>query len=153
MIEKLNLPFPILSDPDRQAAIGPLGFSNPTDERNIAYPGTVIFDTEGNETFRWQSRDFADRIPEDDVLAELRKLGHPPTTQSPPTLGTSEPGPKAMPFDQLGAYFRGARFAAVALGLRHKDAYPAIKEDSKAYVAEMDRYLAAYTDLKERRSA
>lgn len=152
LIQKLSLPFPILSDPDRGEAISPMGYSNATDPRNIALPGTVIIGTDGADAFRWESRDFADRIPEDDVIAALERIGGPATSQEPPTLGPAEPGPKALPFEQMGPYFRGARFAAQALGLRHKDAYPDIKDDSKAYIAEMDRYLAAYNALKESRA-
>ena len=128
-----------------------MGFSNSIDPRNIALPGTVIVGTDGVEAFRWESRDFADRITEDDVLTALARLAAPATSQPAPKLGFAEPGPKAMPLDQMGPYFRGARFAAQALGLRHKDHYPAIKDDSKAYIAEMDRYFAAYKALIESR--
>jgi len=37
-----------------------------------------------------------------------------------------------------------------ALGLRHKDLGEEFKEDAKAYVAEMDRYLEAVRDLRKR---
>ncbi len=144
MIEKLSLPFPILSDPDRSAAIEPYGASHPTDPRNIAFPAVVIVSPAGEETWRWESRDFADRISEDTILDRLAPLDLPPTSQDPPVTVDPVPGAHAMPFAQLGAYLRGARFAAVALGGRH----PAIAADSTDYVAELDRFLGAIKKLK-----
>ncbi len=47
-------------------------------------------------------------------------------------------------------YLRGARFAVQALGFRHRDLGEEFKEDAKAYVAEMDRYLEAVRDLRKR---
>ncbi len=55
-----------------------------------------------------------------------------------------------MPLDGLPFYLRGARFAVQALGLRHKDLGEEFKEDAKAYVAEMDRYLEAVRALRKR---
>ena len=48
-------------------------------------------------------------------------------------------------------YLRGARFAAVAMGLPHGHHDESIKEDSKAYVAEMDRFFEDYQELRRRR--
>ncbi len=152
MIEKLSLPFPMLSDPDRSKAIGPFRLSNPTDERNIAIPALVLLDREGSERWRFVSRDFADRLPEDDVIAAARELGLPPTSQGPPERGDPRPGPRAMPFEGMSFYFRGARFAAQVMGLRHAHLGESVKEDSKAYVAEMDRFNEAIAALKKRRS-
>ena len=137
IIEKLRLPFPLLSDPDRSGAIRPYGLADEKDPRNIARPAVVIVGPDGEERLRNTSRDFADRISEDAVLEALRGLGLPPTTQEPPLLGPSVPGPVAMPFDQLYPYFRGARFAVVAMSRRHPD----IKEDAEVYIAQMDRYM------------
>ncbi len=152
MIEKLSLPFPMLSDPDRSKAIGPLNLSNPTDERNIAIPALVLIDRSGVERWRFVSRDFADRLPEDEVIEAARDLGLPATTQQPPEPGDPVPGPKAMPFEGMSFYFRGARFAAQVMGLRHAHLGDSVKNDSKAYVAEMDRFMAAVAAMKKRRS-
>lgn len=148
MIEKLSLPFPILSDPDRSVAIEPYGVSNPIDHRNIAFPAVVIVSPEGEETWRWVSRDFADRLPEDIILEAVATLALGPTSQDPPTIADPEPGPRTMPLSQLGAYLRGARFAAVALGNRHPD----VSDDTSLYVAEMDRFLEAVRVLKLRQA-
>jgi AhpC/TSA family len=143
MVEKLSLPFPYLSDPDRSQAIGPFGVADEKDERNISRPAMVMVTPEGKEVFRFESRDFADRMPETDVLANVQAFGFPATTQEPPEVGPAEAGPRTLSVRELRVYFRGARFAAQAMGLRHAHFAEEIKIDSKAYVAEMDRYTAA----------
>lgn len=150
MINKLDLPFPLLSDPDRSAAIEPLGVTDPNDPRGIARPAMVLFAPGGEEAWRFVSRDFADRLPEADVLGRIRQEGWPAATQDPPEVGEIAPGEKAMPLDSLPSYLRGARFAALAMGLRHRSLGEEIAEDSKAYVAEMDRFLEAVADLRSR---
>lgn len=143
MIQKLRLPFPLLSDPDRTAVIEPYGLADPKDPRSLALPAMVLIGPDGEERWRFVSRDFADRLPEDEVLEQASTLGLASTTQPPPTLGALRPGPRAMPIEDLHPYFRGARFAALAMGLRHGHYDDSIKNDSKAYVAEMDRYMEA----------
>lgn len=152
MIEKLDIPFPYLSDPDRSKAVGPFDVVDEKDARNIARPAMVLVDTEGEERFRFISRDFADRYPEDKVLEVAAELGLPPATAESMNTGQAEPGPSAMPFEGLWYYLRGARFAAQAMGLRHKDLGESIKEDSKAYVETMDRMLEAIKDYTKRRN-
>ena len=150
MVDKLDLPFPMLSDPDRSLAIEPYGVSDPKDHRSLSRPAMILVNPEGEEVFRFVSRDYADRLPEQDVLDTVRGLGLNSTAQKAPTPGTPEPSPGAMPLDGLPFYLRGARFAALAMGLRHKDLGDAIKEDSKAYVDEMDRYFEAVQELRKR---
>lgn len=151
MVEKLLLPFPLLSDPDRSRMIEPMGVADPKDAREIARPAMILIDPEGSERSRFVSRDYADRLPNDEVLERIRALNLPGTDQPTPDVGPSEPGASAMPFEGLFYYLRGARFAAQAMGLRHKELGEAIKEDSKAYVAEMDEMLEAVKALSERR--
>ena len=150
MVEKLSLPFPLLSDPDRSLIIDPMGVADPNDARDIARPAMILVGTDGSEQWRFVSRDYADRLPNDEVLAQVTELGLPATGQPSPAIGPAEPGAKAMPFDGLFHYLRGARFAAQAMGLRHKDLGETIKDDSKAYVAEMDEMLEAVRELTER---
>jgi hypothetical protein len=152
MVEKLSLPFPYLSDPDRSQAIQPLGVADEKDERKISRPALVMLTPEGKEVFRFESRDFADRMPEEDVLEAVRALGFPPTTQEPPVIGPAEAGPRTLSLRELKVYYRGARFAAQAMGLRHAHFADAIKIDSKAYVAEMDRYTEAIEWLERLKS-
>ena len=151
MIEKLEIPFPYLSDPDRSRAVEPYDVVDHKDARNLARPAMILVDTEGEERFRFVSRDFADRYPEDKVLEVASELGLDPVSAEPMRQGIAEPGPSSMPFAGLWYYLRGARFAALAMGLRHKDLGESIKEDSKAYVETMDRMLDHIKDYTKRR--
>ena len=150
MVEKLLLPFAYLSDPDRTAVIGPYGLADPKDVRNIALPAVVLVTPAAEEAFRFVSRDFAERLPEEKILDQAVNLGLPPTTQARPLTANSQPGPRSLSAEQLRIYYRGARFAALAMGLRHAHFSDEIKNDSKAYVAEMDRYTAAIEQLMSR---
>lgn len=152
MIEKLSLPFPILSDPDRTSVIDPYGVADPKDPRRIARPAMVLIDPDGEERWRFVSRDFADRLPESEVLDRAGELGLAPVQAEAVALGPAEPGPKAMPFDWLMPYFRGARFASLAMGLRHGGLDQSVKDDSKAYVAQMDRFMEVVKALEEARA-
>ena len=148
MVEKLSLPFPYLSDPDRSQAIIPYGVADEKDERRIARPAILVI-TPGHEVgFRFVSRDFADRVPEDDVIASLQQLDLPPTSQEPPEPGEADPRARSLSPSNLKIYFRGARYAAQIMGLRHAHYAEEIKIDSKAYVAEMDRFTAALDWLR-----
>ena len=149
MVAKLSLPFPFLSDPDRSQAIRPYGVADEKDERHIARPAIIVMTTD-KEVFRFVSRDFADRSPEDQVLASIQDLQLPATTQHLPEPGEAEPGLRSLSPSNLKIYFRGARFAAQAMGLRHAHHAEEIKADSKAYVAEMDRFTEALDWLRAR---
>ena len=47
-----------------------------------------------------------------------------------------------MPLETLAPYFRGARFAVVALRRRHSDA-PGLDADAERYIGLVDQYSAA----------
>jgi hypothetical protein len=143
MVEKLSLPFPILSDPDRSKAIFPFDVADEKDDRLISRPAMIVVTPDWQEAFRFVSRDFAERMPEAEVVAAVQQMRLSPTTQDPPLIGPAEPGPRSLPPSSLRIYYRGARFAAQAMGLRHGHHAEEIKEDSKAYVAEMDRFTEA----------
>lgn len=136
MVEKLNLPFPMLSDPDRSLSVGPYDLMNTTDPRNLAIPATVLIGPDGEEVLRIVSRDFADRPMEDEAIETLKALGLDPVTQAPPTPGTPEPGERAMPFADMRTYFRGAKFGATAMGLR-----TGAKDEAKKFSDLMDHYM------------
>lgn len=150
MVSKLGLPFPILSDPDRSVMIEPYGVADAKDDRDLARPATVLMGPGGEEVWRFVSRDFADRLPEDEVLETVRDMGWLPVSQEPPEPGDPRPGPRAMSIEALTPYFRGARFAALAMGLRHRPLGEEIADDSKAYVAQMDRFIGEVAELRER---
>jgi hypothetical protein len=152
MIEKLGLTFPILADPDRDRAVTPLGFADEKDPRQISRPGTLIVTPDGEIAHRTVGRDFADRPHEDDLLGALAELGLEPTTQDPPEVGEPEPGEKAMSFDALFPYYRGARFAVLALRGRHRELGEEFRDDAKAYMEMVDRYLEAMSAVGERKA-
>ena len=136
MVEKLNLVFPMLSDPERDLAIGPYDLMNTLDPRKLAIPATVLVGPGGEEVSRSVSRDYADRPFEDAALRSLHELGLDPVTQPLPTPGVPEPGRAAMPFGDLRVYFRGAKFGSKAMGLRTG----AIDEASRFGIL-MDHYM------------
>lgn len=142
MVEKLNLPYPMLSDPDRKLAIEPYDLMNNADPRNLAIPATIVIDPAGEEVLRLVSRDFADRPFEDEALQVLRDLGLDPVSQPAPNPGSSEPGPRAMPFGELRTYFRGAKFGAKALGLRS-----GATDEATAFGELMDHYMEDITTM------
>ena len=137
MIEKLRLPFPLLSDPDRELAIRPYGVVDEKDARNISLPAMVLVTPEGEEAWRFVSRDYADRYAEDGLLDVLVEADLQPAEAEPFDVGPARAGPRAMPSEQLYTYFRGARFAAIALARRH----PEIQDEVDHYVAQVDRYI------------
>jgi len=153
MVDKLSLPFPYLSDPDRSEAILPYGLADEKDDRMLSLPALVALTPDREEVFRFVSRDFAERLPEDEVVAAMQRLNLSPTTQDMPRLGTIEAGPRSLSLPSLRTYLRGARFAALAMGLRHGHHAQEIKEDSKAYVAEMDRFTEALDWLAEQQGS
>ena len=139
MVEKLMLPFPLLSDPDRSLAIGPYGVADPKDPRTIARPATVVVGPDRTEIYRSVGDDFADRPFASDVLETVQGLDLVATTQPAPNSGPAAPGPNAFPFEQMLPYYRGARFAAIAMGMR----FPEAKESANAYVRQLDEYTEA----------
>ena len=144
MVEKLDLPFPLLSDPDGEGAIKPYGVWS--EKRRIARPAVVVITPDGLEAARMESSDFADRPPEQEIVDAVRRLGLPPTAQPPPVRGRSEPGPRAMSLAALGPYYRGAKFAAEALALR----VPEVREQADRLIEEVERYGEATRELRRR---
>ena len=145
MIAKLRLPFALLSDPGGDRLLKVVGAWNPDARGGIGRPAAFVVDPDGRERFRQRGRDFADRISEDDLLAEAKALGLPATTQPPLTMVLPQPGDDAMPLHALLPYCRGAKFAAKAMGMRH----PQASEESHRYVAQMERYMAAIRAWRE----
>lgn len=152
VMEKLALPFPILSDVERTQAVEPLGFSDEKDPRQISRAGVVIVAPTGEEAFRHSGRDFADRPDEDLLLDALSELTLEETTQEAPARGEPEPGEKAMPYEGIPFYLRGAKFAALALRARFRDLGDPFTEETKLYVQMVERYIDALTAVEERRA-
>jgi hypothetical protein len=146
MVEKLHLPFALLSDPGGKDVLQALDAYDSDERGGIGRPGVFVIAPDSREVFRQVGRDFADRVTEDELLEEVHALGLPATDQPTLTPGEPEPGPNAMPVHALLPYCRGAKFAAKAMGMRH----PQAKADADRYVAQMDRYMEAIRALRER---
>ncbi len=147
MVEKLGLPFPLLSDPDGSRAIKPYGVWH--DGRAFARPAVVIVGPGGEEAFRQVGGEFSDRLSEPELVDTVRRLGEADdlslggVDQAPPDTEQPEPGEGAFPLRAMSPYFKGARFAAIALATRS----PEIKEQADALRAQADRYLEASRGL------
>jgi len=152
VMEKLALPFPILSDPDRERAITPLGFADADDPRRISRPATIIVSPEGEIVFSVVGRDYADRPDEDLLLESLAALDLAPTTQQTPELGEPVAGPTAPSYKALGSYFRGAKFAVLAVRSRHRELGEGLRDDLKGYVHMVERYIEALPAVEERKA-
>jgi len=151
VMEKLALPFVILSDEDRDQAVRPLGFEDEKDVRQISRPGVAVISPDGDVVYRYVGRDYADRPNEEDLLSDLAKLGLEPVDQPVDQVGAIEPGEKAMPGEGLRHYFSGAKFANLALRRRHRDLGDDFQDDTKAYVQMIERYLDALSAVKVRK--
>jgi hypothetical protein len=145
MVDKLGLPFPILSDPD--GAEASRRYDVWDDDGSMAKPAVVVVRPDGTEVFRQVGGDFADRITEDELVDRLQELDLPATTQEPPQPGEPVPGPKAVQLATLPAYYRGAKFAVTAV----KGRVPEAQDTAERLLAEYDRYLAALDWHQDRR--
>lgn len=146
MIEKLRLPFPLLSDPDRSLAIEPYGVADPKDARSISLPAVFVVAPDSRLAFSVVSTDFADRSHEDALVGALTALNLPAVSKEEVAIGRSEAGPNALPLHAMEPYFRGARFAGSALKMRH----PELAEDFDDYIRQMDRYMKLAKELRSR---
>lgn len=144
MIEKLSLPFPLLSDPDRTGAIEPFGVADQNDPRLLALPSIFVVSSEAEVVFGDTSRDYADRASENAAVGALVPLGLAPTNAEELEPGMPEPGPKAMPLRAMEPYFRGAKFAVNAMKMRHAG----VAEDATVFIAQMDRYIELVRHLR-----
>jgi len=144
MIEKLQLPFPALSDPDRTGAIELYGVADPKDPRLIARPSIFVVSPGAEVVFTETSRDYADRASEVSAVEALTALGLASTTAEEFDPGTPEPGPKAMPLRAMEPYFRGAKFAVNAMKIRHSS----VAEDASEFISQMDRYIDLVQHLR-----
>jgi len=141
MVEKLALPFPLLSDPDGERAITPLGVWDA--EGKMAKPAMVVISLDGQEAYRYVGTDFMDRPNDDEILEALSSLGLPPTETPAGTIAHLDPRPgsRATKLDNLAVYMRGVRFASKALADRARDPFDQAEAERTSRMAE--RYVAA----------
>lgn len=137
MVEKLGLPFPLLSDPDGEGAIKPYGVWDP--DNPFARTAVVIVAPDRRVAFREVGEDFADRMGDDEIVAVLEGLRLPAARPEPPQPGRPVPGPRAVDLAWLPAYMRGGRGAVRVLAGRVPGAQPEAEAMTKVY----DRFIAA----------
>jgi hypothetical protein len=146
MVDKLKLPFPLLSDPDA-AVISAWDVYDPVGGTHgpIARPAIFVVGRDLSIPFEYVGRDFADRPPNDQVFAALdsvrdaavRPLERGVTSPGPRPLDAGNPSDKPMPLEEMRPYFRGATFGVQAISGRTDD--PKVK-------AECDRFRAIVAD-------
>ncbi len=141
MVEKLALPFPILSDPDGERAIKPCEVWD--DAGRMATPAIIVLAPDGREVYRYAGVDFMDRPNDDKILDALSSLGLPPTETPAGTIAHLDPRPgsRATKLDNLAVYMRGVRFASKALADRARDPFDKAEAERTSKMAE--RYVAA----------
>jgi len=141
IVEKLALPFPILSDPDGERAIKPLGVWD--DQGKMAMPAIIVLAPNGREVYRYAGVDFMDRPNDDEILEALSSLGLPETETPAGTIAHLDPRPgsRATKLENLAVYMRGVRFASMALADRARDPFDKAEAERTSRMAE--RYVAA----------
>ena len=149
MAQRWGLPhFRMVSDPGGETWLSPLGLYDPDERGGIALPGMVIIDPDGNEVYRYQGRDFADRTNDDDLFEALGALGldpiDPPAWEPEATVPDDLRG--YFPTERFQPYFAGNFFGATAIGGRLTDS------DSKAIAREHRLMSKANLDAWEARS-
>jgi hypothetical protein len=145
MVEKLRLPYPLLADPDGEQAIKPYGLWH--EGQSFGKPAVVLLRPDGSEALRQVGEDFADRLPEEDLVAAVQAENLPAASQPAPAVKDPQPGPNAVELSWLPWYFRGSKMAIVALSGRVSEA----KGDARAMRVEYDRFLEALQWLEEQK--
>ena len=137
----------LISDPGGENLLKPLGLFDPDERDGIALPSNIVITPDGSEAFRYNGRDFADRTADEGQAAALDALGLDPVDPGPAPTGPAVP-PDLRGFfrpDDFGAYFRGNRFAAIAIGGRLPSKETAAVARDHRIMA--DASLEAWTNL------
>ena len=121
-----------VSDPGGEAFLQALQLYDPEERGGIGVPGLLVIDPDGEVAYRYVGRDFADRTTDDEMFTALERLNLDPI--DPPEGGPSGEVPADLDRyfapANLVPYFRGNRFAAIAIGGRLTD------EESRAVARE-----------------
>lgn len=155
MVEKLDLPFPLLSDP-RGDLIKRLGLWN--GEENVSEPAIAVLDGTGTIRRLYSGgRDFSDRPTEDalfEVLDEVGDRGEPEggepeirVSAAGAARETVHPDKPALTLEELGPYYLGSHFAAIAMEEKLEGE---AREKAEGYQDLVDEYDAAIRETAER---
>jgi hypothetical protein len=125
MVEKLLLPFPLLSDP-RGELIRRFGLWD--EEEGVAVPSIIVVDRSAEIRYLYRGSDFADRPGDEEVFAALdgldgsiERITGGPEIQVAATearKGSVRPDKRTITLEQLLPYYRGVFFTTVALKKR-----------------------------------
>lgn len=126
MVEKLALPFSLLSDPEGELAKR-CGVWN--EDEGVAEPTVVVLDPSGKTRYAYNGgRDFSDRPAEDEVISaldEARESPRAPAEEPEVQVSAGEaaertvrPERPPMPLESLKPYYTGAYFTSIALKKR-----------------------------------
>lgn len=131
MVEKLDLPFHLLSDPQGEF-INSCGLWN--DEEGVSEPAIVALDRSGTVQYLYSGgTDFADRPQEESLLTILDKVdveseeeygGGEPEIQVSAEEAEEEtvrPDKPAITLEQLKPYYQGVYFATVSMNKKLVD--------------------------------
>jgi hypothetical protein len=137
-----------VSDRGGERYLRALDLYDPEERDGIALPAMLVITAEGSEVYRYRGRDFADRTSDEDVYAALDELGL--DAIEPPVGGPQADVPDDLrgffrPTD-LGAYFRGNRFGAVAIAGRVSD--PEARAVARQHRMMADATLDAWKTLR-----
>lgn len=112
-----------VSDPGGERFLQPLGLFDPEERDGIGLTALVIVDADGVERYRYAGSDFADRTHDDDVLDALDDFGLPAIEAPNWTYDAGVPDDLRGYFRprDLGPYFRGNMYGALAIGWRLPD--------------------------------
>ena len=144
-----RLQFPIHSDRGGESVLRALDLWNPDERGGIGWPAVLVFDSAGRETFRFRSRDFSDRPPDDDDLfAALRALALPAIAAPPPWAPGVEPAqdPGALRVEAFGPFFRGIRSGVRGLATRLGDDRDRAEANRMSDMA--DSFLQAWAERR-----
>jgi hypothetical protein len=149
MVEKLDLPFPLLSDP-RGDLIKRLDLWN--EEEGVSEPAVVVDKSGVVRRLYTGGTDFSDRPPEETLLETLEEVvasdveateaGEPEVRISAEEAGreTVRPDKPALALEELGSYYLGTYFATVAM---QKKLEGEAREKVEGYQELVEEYNAA----------
>jgi hypothetical protein len=160
MVEKLDLPVTLLSDPRGDLA---KRCDLWNDKEGVAVPAIAVVDCDGVIRYLYAGHDFADRPGDDEVLAALDELPDASPGEGDDAVeikasaeeaeaSTVRPDRPPITLEQLVPYYRGVFFVTVALKRRFGELKDraAFKEVDR-YQAMAKEYAAAINETKERK--
>ncbi|CAN5866530.1 hypothetical protein BH18ACT11_BH18ACT11_15970 [soil metagenome] len=159
MVGKLQLPFPLLSDPEGELA---RLFGLWDADEGLAVPSVVVVDQSGEVRYLYWGSDFADRPTDDEVFAalegfdgEIERITGGPEMQLGATRAKERsvrPDKRAMELEELTSYYKGVLRTILILQERFggwgRSGKKAFKE-VETYQQMVRRYIQALDETIE----